>query len=288
MKERFPSLIALFLLLVLVLGTWWAADYTQHAVATDPPRRLTHEMDAWSRNFVMVRTGDDGKPINRLEGDYGEHYPDDDSYVVSNPRAVGLRPNTPVTVATSETGTMYDGGKRIVMDKNAHMHRQPDEDTPPLDVRSEQLVILPDDDTISTTLPALVTRGQSRMNGTGMTYNNKTRQLEVFSSTNVEIAPADTRGASKDQSKDQSKKQSTDQSKDESTDPSGTQPTDPSTGAAKAPSKNQSKPAAKAQPKTQSKSAGGSHAPATHPKPPAGASAAPAQTPAHASAKKQS
>jgi lipopolysaccharide export system protein LptC len=179
---------------------------------------------------------------------------------------------------------MYNGGKRIVMDKNAHMHRQPDEDTPPLDVRSEQLVILPDDDTISTTLPALVTRGQSRMNGTGMTYNNKTRQLEVFSATNVEIAPADTRGASKDQSKDQSKKQS----KDESTDSSGTQSTDPSTGAAGAPSKNQSKSAAKAQPNTQSKTAGGSHAPATHSKPPAGASAAPAQTPAHASAKKQS
>ncbi|OZI66460.1 LPS export ABC transporter periplasmic protein LptC [Bordetella genomosp. 11] len=206
MKERFPSLIALFLLLALVLGTWWAADYTQRAVPTDPPRRLTHEMDAWSRNFVMVRTGQDGKPINRMEGDYGEHYPDDDSYVVTDPRAVGLRPNTPITVATSETATMYEGGKRIVMDKNAHMHRQPDADTPPLDVRSEQLVILPDDDTISTTLPALVTRGQSRMNGTGMKYNNKTRQLEVFSSTNVEIAPADTQHTnSKDKPKDQSK-----------------------------------------------------------------------------------
>lgn len=248
MKERFPSLIALFLLLALVLGTWWAADYTQRAVPTDPPRRLTHEMDAWSRNFVMVRTGLDGKPINRMKGDYGEHYPDDDSYVVTNPRAVGLRPNTPVTVATSETATMYEGGKRIVMNKNAHMHRQADADTPPLDVRSEQLVILPDDDTISTTLPALVTRGQSRMNGTGMTYNNKTRQLEVFSSTNVEIAPADTqRAGSKDQPKDR---------------PPG-------------PSKDQTKPA------------DGSHAPRSDSQPPAGAAPAHAQAPAHASVKKQ-
>lgn len=236
MKERFPSLIALFLLLALVLGTWWAADYTQHAVPTDPPRRLTHEMDAWSRNFVMVRTGEDGKPINRLEGDYGEHYPDDDSYVVTDPRAVGLRPNTPITIATSETATMYEGGKRIVMDKNAHMHRQPDADTPPLDVRSEQLVLLPDDDTISTTLPALVTRGQSRMNGTGMRYNNKTRQLEVFSSTNVEIAPADTQHAgAKDQSKDRPKGESKDQPKPANGSPSSRPASQPSAGAAAAP-----------------------------------------------------
>jgi lipopolysaccharide export system protein LptC len=129
------------------------------------------------------------------------------------------------------------------------MHRQPDADTPPLDVRSEQLVILPDDDTISTTLPALVTRGQSRMNGTGMKYNNKTRQLEVFSSTNVEIAPADTQHAgSKDQPKDR---------------PAG-------------PSKDQPKPA------------DGSPAPRSHSPSPAGAAAAPAQAPAHASVKKQS
>jgi lipopolysaccharide export system protein LptC len=195
MKERFPSLIALFLLVLLVVGTWWAADYTKHAVPTDPPRRLTHEMDSWSRDFIMLRTSPDGKPINRLQGDYGEHFPDDDSYVVTNPNAVGLRPGTPVTVATSDTATMYEGGKRIVMNKNAHMHRQPDADTPALDVRSEKLVLLPDDDLITTDLPALVTRGQSRMNGTGMKYNNKTRQLEVFSSTNVEIAPADTQKA---------------------------------------------------------------------------------------------
>ncbi|ARP79668.1 LPS export ABC transporter periplasmic protein LptC [Bordetella genomosp. 8] len=247
MKERFPSLIALFLLLVLVVGTWWAADYTQRAVPIDPPRRLTHEMDAWSRNFVMVRTGEDGKPINRMEGDYGEHYPDDDSYVVTNPRAVGLRPNTPITVATSQTATMYQGGKRIVMDKDAHMHRQPDADTPPLDVRSEQLVILPDEDTISTTLPALVTRGQSRMNGTGMKYNNKTRQLEVFSSTNVEIAPADTqRSGGKDDAKSRPKGQND----------------------------------------TQSPPADGSPAPRSDSQPPAGA-AARAQAPAHASVKKQ-
>jgi len=196
MKERFPSLIALFLLLSLVVGTWWAADYTQRAVQNDPPRRYTHEMDSWSRNFTMVRTDVDGKPINRLEGDYGEHYPDDDSYVVTMPRAVGLRPGTPVTIGTSQTGTMYEGGKRIVMEKDAHLHRKPDEKTPPMDVHSEKLIILPDDDVMYTDLPALVIRGQSRMHGVGMKYNNKTSQLEVFSASNVEINNNDTQSRS--------------------------------------------------------------------------------------------
>lgn len=191
MKERFPALIALFLLIVLVLGTWWAAGYTQRAVDIDPPRRYTHEMDAWARNFIMLRTGPDGQPINRLQAVYGEHFPDDDSYVLTDPRAVGLRPGTPVTVATGKQGIMYGGGKRILLEHDAHMHRQADNETPALDVRSEKLEMLPDEDIVFTDLPAVVVRGQSQMQGKGMKYNNRTRQLEVYAATNVEISGAE-------------------------------------------------------------------------------------------------
>ena len=192
MKERFPALIALSLLIALVAGTWWAADYAQRAIPIDPPRRLTHEMDSWSRDFVMLRTDPTGKPINRLEGKYAEHFPDDDSYHVTGPRAIGQQEANPITVGTSDTAIMEHGGKRIVMNGNAHVHRQQDAKNDALDVRSEQLIILPDDDVIYTDLPAVVLKGNSRMSGTGMRYNNSTRQLQVSASTDVEIAGSET------------------------------------------------------------------------------------------------
>ncbi|AKQ61997.1 LPS export ABC transporter periplasmic protein LptC [Bordetella hinzii] len=188
MKDRFPALIALFLLACLVVGTWWAADYAQRAIPIDPPRRITHEKDAWSRNFVMLRTDPQGKPINRMEGVYGEHFPDDDSYHVTSPRAIGQRADNPITVGVSKTAIMEQGGKRVVMNGDAHVHRNPDANNDALDVRSQQLILLPDEDLVFTDLPAQVIKGNSRMNGTGMRYNNKTRQLEVHSSTDVEIA----------------------------------------------------------------------------------------------------
>lgn len=188
MKDRFPALIALFLLACLVVGTWWAADYAQRAIPIDPPRRITHEKDAWSHHFVMLRTDPEGKPINRMEGVYGEHFPDDDSYHVTSPRAIGQRPGNPITVGTSKTAIMEQGGKRIVMNGDAHVLRNADANNDRLDVRSQQLILLPDDDIVLTDLPAQVIKGNSRMNGTGMRYNNKTRQLEVHSATDVEIA----------------------------------------------------------------------------------------------------
>ncbi|AZY53847.1 LPS export ABC transporter periplasmic protein LptC [Bordetella avium] len=193
MKERLPTLIALFLLVSLVISTWWAADYAQRAIPIDPPRRITHEKDAWSRDFVMLRTDAQGKPINRMEGVYGEHFPDDDSYHVVSPRAIGQQANNPVTVAVSKTAIMEEGGKRVVMNGDAHVHRNGDANNDALDVRSQQLILIPDDDLVFTDLPAQVIKGNSRMNGTGMRYNNKTRQLEVHASTDVEIAGSESR-----------------------------------------------------------------------------------------------
>jgi lipopolysaccharide export system protein LptC len=188
MKERFPALIALFLLIALVAGTWWAADYAQRAIPIDPPRRLTHEMDAWSRNFVMLRTDAQGRPINRLKGEYAEHFPDEDSYHITAPRAIGLQIGSPITIATSLTAIMERGGERIIMNGDAYVHRVPDANNDALDVRSQQLILLPNEDVVYTTLPAEVIKGYSRMSGKGMRYNNKLRQLEVSATTNVEIA----------------------------------------------------------------------------------------------------
>jgi lipopolysaccharide export system protein LptC len=42
MKERFAIIVSLVILTSLVMGTWWAADYSQRAVEIDPPVRLTH------------------------------------------------------------------------------------------------------------------------------------------------------------------------------------------------------------------------------------------------------
>jgi lipopolysaccharide export system protein LptC len=119
------------------------------------------------------------------------HYPDDDSYKVTTARAIGQQPGSPITVGTSKIAIMDKDGSRIVMKGDAHLHRLPDKDHAPLDVTSQELTLLPDDNVAFTDLPALVVNGKSTMNGKGMRYDNKTRVLQVFSSTDVKISAQD-------------------------------------------------------------------------------------------------
>ncbi|MCQ9615562.1 LPS export ABC transporter periplasmic protein LptC [Paenalcaligenes niemegkensis] len=191
MRERLPALVSILLLIVLVGGTWWAADYTQRAIEVDPARRATHEPDSWAQHFTLVRSNELGIAINRLEGDYMLHYPDDDSYEITVARAVGNRANSPITVATSDTAVMDQDGARITMQGNAHVHRLPDAERKALDVNSEILIVLPDEDVVYTDIPAVVVNGNSTMRGKGMRYDNNTRQLEVFSASDVKISGQD-------------------------------------------------------------------------------------------------
>jgi lipopolysaccharide export system protein LptC len=191
MKERFAIIVSLVILTSLVMGTWWADDYSQRAVEIDPPVRLTHERDHWATQIVLVRTDENGLVIHRLEGDLMEHFPDDQSYDVVRPRAFGLKADNPLTIATALTATVFEEGDRIVMKGDAVLLRLGDAKRQPLNFRTDEVTMLIKKDLAYTDLPAIATSGRSRMSGTGMRYNNATQQLDVFKSTDVEIAPKD-------------------------------------------------------------------------------------------------
>lgn len=191
MRDRLPSLVAVLLLALLVLGTWWASDYTLRSIQVDPPRKMTHERDSWSDHFVMVRTGPEGYAINRLEGAAMEHFPDTDSYEITTPTAVDHQPGSPTTVGTAERGTLDQHGDRIVLNGDAHLRRLPDAEHRVLDVRSDQLIIEPNLNLVHTDHPALVVNGRSTLRGRGMRYDNRTRQLTVTAGSDVKISGED-------------------------------------------------------------------------------------------------
>ena len=189
MRERLPSLVALLLLPSLVISTRWAANYTLSTVALDPPPRQTHEPDAWSNDFVMLRTNEDGIAINRLEGSYMLHYPDDDSYHLDDVQVAVNQIEKPMITAESNSAIMDQEGDRIQLIGDALIYRQPDTEGNPFSIRSEYIVLYPNQDTIETDKPAVVVNGPRTLEGIGLTYNNNTRQLHVHQASRVTLTP---------------------------------------------------------------------------------------------------
>lgn len=189
MRERLPSLVAVLLLLLLVLSTWWAANYTLSTVELDPPRRQTHEPDAWAQDFIMLRSNQEGVAINRLEGAYMVHYPDDDSYHLDQTLITIQQAQNPIVTAEAKNAIMDEDGTRIQLIGDAVIHRQADDKGNPLTIRSERIVLYPNQDTIETDEPAVIVNGPHTLQGIGMTYDNNTRQLQVHRDSRVTMTP---------------------------------------------------------------------------------------------------
>jgi len=190
MKDRFPTIMSLVILLALIIGTWVAAEHTKRAVVLEAAAKKTHEPDSWSKNFTVVRTNEAGLAISRLVGQYMEHFPDDGSYDITNHVATNVPKEGRVTQGTAKMATVLDEGNRIVLKGDAYVFRLPEkDDTDPMNVSSEEMTMLVKEDVAYTELPAVAKDGRTQLSGIGMHYNNKTGELSVKQSTDVVISP---------------------------------------------------------------------------------------------------
>lgn len=189
MRERLPTLTTFILLIALVIGTWWAAHYTKTTVELDPPQKYTHEPDSWAKDFIMLQSNEQGIAANRLEGRFMQHYPDDDSYHLEQVIARVYKEDNPITTGTSDTAIMDQGGERIQMIGNALVERQPNAKGELFSIQSHQLTLLPHQDKIHTTDPAIIRDGPNTLTGKGMYYDNNTRQLQVLEQSHVILSP---------------------------------------------------------------------------------------------------
>lgn len=192
MKDRLPALIALMILLGLLILTWWAADYAERAFPVEADIALVEEEpDAWSGVFSLLLSDEHGHLITRVDGERMRHYPHQDTYDIDDAKLINQTSDTPRLHASANQAHLFEGGERVQMVGEAHIYRYPTPERKALDIRSDVLWLYPDQDLIETDHPATVIQGNSRLQGSGMTYNNRSEQLEVYANTAVRLAPED-------------------------------------------------------------------------------------------------
>ncbi|WP_051532305.1 LPS export ABC transporter periplasmic protein LptC [Brackiella oedipodis] len=202
MKDRIPAFVAIFILVVLVITTKWAADYAENAIPTDPQASKEHKPSSVSGPFVMVTSDDKGIPENRLDGERFRYYTDDNTYEIDNAKSVSQKTNQPRMTGTADFAKMLDDGNTIQLVGNAHLKRFPYGKDKQLDIYSEELFIYPHDDIVKSNIPTTVVQDKSTLKGNGIIYNNQTRKLKVINNSNVNLNDDDlNRGHDKQKNK---------------------------------------------------------------------------------------
>jgi lipopolysaccharide export system protein LptC len=178
---RFRFFMTLAPLVVLALASFWLYEVMRRA--TDPviPSPERSEPDFYVEKFSYVKLSKTGEAQYHVTGDRLTHNPQDDSYDIVKPVVHKIsNADSPMTIR-AERGSANSDNSLIHLYDNVRMDKPASATAEPVRIRTEYMLVLPDDDVMKTDKPVEITTERSTLTGTGMFANNATREFNLMS-----------------------------------------------------------------------------------------------------------
>jgi lipopolysaccharide export system protein LptC len=180
-SRRFRIAVVLALMLALALASFWLREVIRRAASDFIPEVQRTEPDFYVENFNYVKLSATGKAQYHFSGTRLTHNPQDDSYDIQHPfvRSVG-KAQAPMTMH-SERAHVNSDSSEVRMYEDVHMDRPAIAEAAPLHVKSEYMLLLPDDDVVKTDKAVEIISGTTTLTGIGMYANNASREFRLAS-----------------------------------------------------------------------------------------------------------
>jgi lipopolysaccharide export system protein LptC len=164
----------------LALGSFWLVQVMQDQGDQSVDVKSS-EPDYIVENFSYVRMSPTGQPRYVISGAKLSHRPDVDVSDIDKPVMRSMTPDRPHMTVTSKTAQVLHVQNQIDMQGDVEVLRPGSATTQALQIHSQALTALPDDEIVKTDQPVDILLGTSRLKGVGMQANNATQTLHVAS-----------------------------------------------------------------------------------------------------------
>ena len=185
MFSRSPIFFPLVLAVLLALVTFWInLTVEEQGPKIDGSNR--HDPDYTMNNFVTTQTEPSGKLSYVLAATEMVHYPDDDSTVLQRPRFTQFTVNKPYTQIEALRGYVSSNGEEIELVDNVKVVRQAFEGKGEMQVLTEKLIILPNQNIAKTDSAVLIKQApKTVIRAKGMVFDKKNQTIKLFNRVKV-------------------------------------------------------------------------------------------------------
>lgn len=178
--DRLAAVASIAFLLVLAAGTYYLAVW----VSRDQKTTLittSNKPDVFVEGVSLTRVNTDGNPVFQMSAQSMLHYPIDGTSEFRMPTLVSLDSNRPRMTVRADIAIANQDGQSTVLEGNVVLERQAMPENPTLTIKTERLVLTPDDETARTDLPVLIEHGTAKLRGIGMEFDNLLRTMRLHS-----------------------------------------------------------------------------------------------------------
>jgi lipopolysaccharide export system protein LptC len=169
------------LLAALALGSFWVLEVMRSGAEDAIPNPARTEPDFYVENFSYVKMTEKGEARYHVSGDKLTHNPKDDTYDIVHPVLKSFSDERPPSTLRSDRARVNSDGSKMYLYDNVHLDRPATPTSERLQVKSQFMLVFPDDEVAQTDKPVQITQGQSTLDGVGMYANNATRELRLGS-----------------------------------------------------------------------------------------------------------
>ncbi len=189
MKHWQSQIFPVILLALLAALTFWLSKVNSGDTPA-PTGKLRHDPDAIAENFIARRFDQTGNVKYRLTAPYLEHFPDDDSSIVTSPILISFRPDAAPVTVKGKNAKVSSKGETIYIWDTVSIARAATPERPAMIAQMPDLTAQPDLGIAFTSSPVEIQQGESWLKGVGAHLDNNTSTLVLQSQvTGLYIRP---------------------------------------------------------------------------------------------------
>ena len=177
--QRLREWWSLLPLLLLLGATYWL-DQQVHPVHLKNDDNKRHDPDFSISKFVATTLNKQGLPHFVLSAQKMVHYPDNDTTYLDAPHLSSLYSDQPPIYTSARRGEVSSKGNEVFLHDEVKIVRAADATQSEVTLTSSYLHVVPDLDLMDTDRPVTMTDAHNVMHAVGMTYNNKTRVINLL------------------------------------------------------------------------------------------------------------
>ena len=191
--RRAVDYVPLLLALVLALTTFWLVR-SMPKIRQPEPELPANVPDYYLHDFQLRRYGAQGNLQDELTGQYGEHLPVPDTIHIHQATMRAANPQGSSTQGRAKRAVAGRQSQDIELFDQVHVVHQPaptanGQPSPPITFESDYLKSTDRQEHISTNRPVTITRNGNVITGSGMTYTNSSRTVEIAGRAKAVIQP---------------------------------------------------------------------------------------------------
>lgn len=187
--NRFRLAVVLAIGAAITLGSFWVLEVMRKGIIDSMPDVARTEPDIYVEKFNFVRISPSGGAQYSMSGKRLIHHPKDNSFEIELPVVNSLSAQRPPMTTRAQRARVEEDYSKVHMYKDVEVDRPATPGSQHFNLKSEYLLLLPDDDVMKSDKPVDMTLGTSKLKGTGMFANNATRELRLSSNVSALYYP---------------------------------------------------------------------------------------------------